>query len=65
LSAILPKEIPLLAVGGVEASNIADYLAAGVAGFGIGTNIFKPGMTADEVGANAGTLVASYDAANG
>lgn len=31
--------IPLLAVGGVDLSNLADYAKAGVCGFGIGGNI--------------------------
>ena len=33
------NHIPLLAVGGVDLSNLADYAKAGVSGFGIGGNI--------------------------
>ena len=33
------SHIPMLAVGGVDLNNIADYLAAGVCGFGLGSNI--------------------------
>ncbi len=33
------SHIPLLAVGGVDLSNLADYAKAGVCGFGIGGNI--------------------------
>lgn len=33
------SHIPLLAVGGVDETNMADYLKAGVAGFGVGSNI--------------------------
>lgn len=63
IATILPKGMPLLAVGGVDAGNIADYLAAGVAGFGIGSSLYKPGVTADEVGRRAAAMVAAYDEA--
>jgi 2-dehydro-3-deoxyphosphogalactonate aldolase len=65
LSAVLPKEIPLIAVGGVDASNMGGYLKAGATGFGLGTSLFTPGMSADEVGARAKSMVAAYDGAVG
>jgi 2-dehydro-3-deoxyphosphogalactonate aldolase len=64
IGVVLPKSIPLLAVGGVDEKNMAAYLAAGVAGFGIGSSIYKPGMTAAEIGLRARALVAAMDAAN-
>ncbi len=36
--------MPLYAVGGANPDNFAEYFAAGCAGFGLGTYIFKPGM---------------------
>jgi 2-dehydro-3-deoxyphosphogalactonate aldolase len=63
IATILPKDVPLLAVGGVDASNIADYLKAGVAGFGIGSSLYKPGMSAADVGARAASMVAAWKAA--
>jgi 2-dehydro-3-deoxyphosphogalactonate aldolase len=63
IGTILPKDVPLLAVGGVDAGNIADYLKAGVAGFGIGTSIYKPGISAEEAGKRAREMVAVYDVA--
>ena len=46
---VLPKEIPLLAVGGVDSSNMHDWLNAGVDGFGLGSSIYKPGMPLKEI----------------
>jgi 2-dehydro-3-deoxyphosphogalactonate aldolase len=63
LTAILPKEIPLLAVGGVDAANIAAFLKAGVTGFGIGSSLYKPGMSAGDIGERARAMVAAYDRA--
>ncbi|MEL6947573.1 MAG: 2-dehydro-3-deoxy-6-phosphogalactonate aldolase [Pseudomonadota bacterium] len=63
IKAVLPPAMPVLAVGGVSVDTIGAWLAAGTDGFGIGSNIFKPGWTADEVGARAQTFVAAYDAA--
>ena len=41
------SHIPLLAVGGVDETNMADYLKAGVAGFGVGSNIIDKAALAD------------------
>ncbi|MEQ1406362.1 2-dehydro-3-deoxy-6-phosphogalactonate aldolase [Neorhizobium sp. Rsf11] len=41
--AVLPKEIPVLAVGGVTPENMPAYVQAGAAGFGIGSSLYKPG----------------------
>ncbi|MCB1486971.1 MAG: 2-dehydro-3-deoxy-6-phosphogalactonate aldolase [Bauldia sp.] len=62
IRAVLPPDMPLLAVGGVDAANMGDYLKAGVAGFGIGSSLYKPGMSAAEVGARAKEMVAAYQA---
>jgi 2-dehydro-3-deoxyphosphogalactonate aldolase len=50
--------LPLLAVGGVDASNIADYLKAGIADFG--SSLYKPGLAAEEVSHRAAEMVAAY-----
>ena len=63
IGVVLPRKVPLLAVGGVDADNVAAYRKAGVAGFGLGSNLYKPGMSAAEVGKRAKAMVAAYDAA--
>lgn len=61
MKAVLPPELPLYAVGGANPENFAEYFAAGCAGFGLGTYIFKPGMSAADVASRAMTAVAAYD----
>lgn len=48
--AVLPKQIPVFAVGGVTPDNMKPYIDAGAAGFGIGGSLYKPG---DDVAAVA------------
>jgi 2-dehydro-3-deoxyphosphogalactonate aldolase len=59
LRAVLPNGTAVLPVGGVDASNIPAWRAAGVAGFGIGSVIYKPGDSPEIVGAKAHALVAA------
>lgn len=61
MKAVLPPAMPLYAVGGANPDNFAEYFAAGCAGFGLGTYLYKPGMSADAVAARAGAAVAAYD----
>ncbi len=42
------SHIKLLAVGGVDETNMADYLKAGVCGFGVGSNIIDKKALAEE-----------------
>jgi 2-dehydro-3-deoxyphosphogalactonate aldolase len=43
--------------------NLAEFLAAGCTGFGIGSYLYKPGTTVTEVTGRANALVAAYDKA--
>jgi 2-dehydro-3-deoxyphosphogalactonate aldolase len=61
MKAVLPTDIPVYAVGGANPENFADYFAAGCAGFGLGTYIYKPGMIAGDIAARAQDAVAAYD----
>ena len=64
LSAVLPSGTKCYAVGGVGPENFADWMAAGISGFGIGTGIYKAGASVDAVTENAARIVAAYDAVN-
>ncbi len=48
LKAVLPKDAVVLAVGGTNASNLADWWNAGARGFGIGSDLYAPGQSAEE-----------------
>jgi 2-dehydro-3-deoxyphosphogalactonate aldolase len=58
MRAVLPPRTMILPVGGIDASNIAPWRAAGAAGFGIGSAIYKPGDTPDTVSAKTRALLA-------
>lgn len=55
--AVLPKEIPLLVVGGVRADTMQPWLGAGADGFGIGSGIYVPGQSAAATGDKARSFV--------
>ncbi|MBL0923084.1 MAG: 2-dehydro-3-deoxy-6-phosphogalactonate aldolase [Sphingomonadaceae bacterium] len=47
--AVLPTNIPLLVVGGVQPTDVGDWLSAGANGFGLGGAIYRPGRSAQQV----------------
>ena len=57
--AVLPKETLLVPTGGVTPDNVAAYRAAGADGFGIGSALYKPGMSRDELAQKAAAFVAA------
>ncbi|SPF81569.1 2-dehydro-3-deoxy-6-phosphogalactonate aldolase [Pseudoprimorskyibacter insulae] len=63
IKAVLPPDTATYAVGGVGPAQFADWQAVGVTGFGMGSNLFKPGMATGDIAANAREVVAAYDAA--
>jgi len=58
--AVLPKDVPLVVVGGVTPDKIATYRAAGADGFGIGGSLYRPGQTASEVAEEARAFVTAF-----
>lgn len=63
IRAVLPPQTAVYAVGGAGPENFSDWIAAGATGFGIGTALYRPGSSADEVAARAAGIVAAYDGA--
>ncbi|MFC3215796.1 MULTISPECIES: 2-dehydro-3-deoxy-6-phosphogalactonate aldolase [Novosphingobium] len=58
--AVLPKDVPLLVVGGITPANMQPWLDAGADGFGLGSALYKAGATADEIGRNARAFAESW-----
>jgi len=58
IRAVLPKESMLVPVGGVSEENMAAFWAAGASAFGIGSSLYQPGRSAEDVGLRAQRLVA-------
>jgi 2-dehydro-3-deoxyphosphogalactonate aldolase len=46
--AVLPKDVPVLAVGGITPDNMQPWIHAGAAGFGLGGGLYKAGQSAAE-----------------
>ena len=49
LKSVLPNDAQIFAVGGVGSHNAKEWLQAGIDGFGIGSDIYQAGSSADEV----------------
>jgi 2-dehydro-3-deoxyphosphogalactonate aldolase len=58
--AVFPRDVPLVPVGGVTPETMAAFRAAGADGFGLGSALYKPGMTIAEVRGNAEQFVAAW-----
>ena len=63
IRAVLPAGTQVYAVGGAGPENFADWFAASADGFGIGSALYKPGMSTADIAARAKDIVAAYDAA--
>lgn len=60
LRAVLPAGTQVYAVGGAGPENFAQWIAASADGFGIGSALYKPGLSATEIGMRARTIVAAF-----
>ena len=55
--AVLPRDVPIIVVGGVTPANMKPYLDAGADGFGLGSGLYAPGRSLDEVASSARAYV--------
>lgn len=55
--AVIPRDVPLLAVGGVKPETMQPWLDAGADGFGLGGGLYRPGQSAGETAAKARAYV--------
>lgn len=63
LLAVLPTGTALMPVGGITPDTLQGWRAAGAAGFGLGSALYKPGKSAAQVHADALRFVAAWHAA--
>lgn len=59
MRAVLPRDMRLLPVGGIAPDTMGPWREAGAAGFGLGSALYKPGLTAAEVGTRARAFVSA------
>jgi len=57
LGSVLPKHVRVFPVGGVSADRIEEWLAAGAAGFGFGSELFRPNYSLKEIEQRARRLI--------
>lgn len=65
LKAVLPRDTPLLPVGGITPEGMGAWRAAGADGFGIGSSLYKPGKAAAAVAETAKAFVGAWRALAG
>lgn len=58
--AVLRPPIAILPVGGITPDTMTAYIQAGASGFGLGSALYKPGFTAEEVGRCARDFIAAW-----
>lgn len=62
-AAVFPAGTPMFSVGGVSVDNIGSFKAAGASGVGIGSGLYAPGISIDELARRARALIARWSVA--
>ena len=65
LRAVLPQDVEVYPVGGISAQDIPAWLAAGAAGFGFGSELFKPDYSLEDIDKRAKAMVSALRNAGG
>jgi 2-dehydro-3-deoxyphosphogalactonate aldolase len=60
MRAVFAKDVLFVPVGGITPQNMAGYAGAGANGFGLGSALFKPGMSVAQLKANALAFVQAW-----
>jgi 2-dehydro-3-deoxyphosphogalactonate aldolase len=55
--AVIPRDVPILVVGGVKPDGMRPWIEAGADGFGLGSGVYKPGRSPEETGMRARAYV--------
>jgi 2-dehydro-3-deoxyphosphogalactonate aldolase len=63
IRAVLPPDMMIAAVGGISEKNFVEYTKTGVYAFGLGSSLYKPGMTVAEVASRVKATIQAYDVA--
>src|SRR5262245_13492283 len=58
---VFPPETRFFPVGGITPEAMSEYVAAGAAGFGLGSSLYRPGDRGDEVSAQARAFVSAWE----
>ncbi|WP_157080976.1 2-dehydro-3-deoxy-6-phosphogalactonate aldolase [Novosphingobium naphthalenivorans] len=59
--AVLPAAVPILAVGGITPDNLQPWREAGADGFGLGSALYRNGLSVRQIGENARAFVAAWN----
>jgi 2-dehydro-3-deoxyphosphogalactonate aldolase len=60
--AVLPKDAIVIPVGGIRPDTMKAYIEAGADGFGLGSALFTPAMSVEDIGRNANDFAAAWRA---
>jgi 2-dehydro-3-deoxyphosphogalactonate aldolase len=60
LCTVLPPGTAVWPVGGVDEAQMAEWVRAGATGFGIGSQLFQPGLEAAEVGRRGASMLRAW-----
>jgi 2-dehydro-3-deoxyphosphogalactonate aldolase len=63
LRSVLPADARVVPVGGVTPASIADLKKAGAVGFGVGSNVYKPGMNPADIKVMAQAFMSAWKSA--
>lgn len=61
IRAVLPPDIAIAAVGGISETDFDAFYRIGISVFGLGSSLYKPGMTSAEVRTRARAAAEAYD----